>query len=571
MLREVHIKNYSIIDDLNIEFGNGFNVLTGETGAGKSIIINALSLALGERASGDVIRKGEKEAVIEAFFDLSSEILPPSIQQFLEDSGIDTEDGLILKRIISAQGKNRAYINSSMVNVQVLADISSNVIDVHGQYEHQSLLFPEKQLDLLDAYGGLLSERAGVNRAYASMNELEKVITELVQRDKERAQRLDMLNYQLNEIDAAGMHDSEEEKLAEERNILSNAVHLVELATRAYESLYSAESSCIAVYSKILDDMKEIAEIDSAVAEHLKSAEDALPLLEEAGYFLRDYKDRHDFKPDRLDQVQQRLELINGLKRKYGSSIAEIHEYRDKCLLELEELQYSEEKLKGLKADLELTRSDYTSRAGRLSKKRKAVAKKIEFEVVKQLSNLSMPDTVFIIRIENEKGDETIDGLKATLSGIDLVEFLISPNVGEAPKPLARVASGGELSRVMLALKSILAKGDRIPVLVFDEIDSGIGGKTAETVARKLNHLSSSHQIICITHLPQIASRGSHHLTIRKLVKKERTVVEINRVRKDTRASEIARMLGGDVSDVSLSHARELLKKAEQEGEASLI
>ncbi len=561
MLRELHIKNYSIIDDLTIEFGDGFNVLTGETGAGKSIIINSLSLALGERASGDVIRKGEKEAVIEAFFDLSSEMLPPSTQQFFEDSGIDTDDGLILKRIISAQGKNRAFINSSMVNVQVLSDISKNIIDVHGQYEHQSLLSSEKQMDLLDAYGGLLSERQGVTSIFESMSAIKDLIAGLMQRDKERAQRLDILNFQLNEIEAADLKDGEEEELSDEIKVLSNAVHLVELANRAYESLYSAESSCIATFSGILDAMREISEIDTSVNEQYKFAEDALPLLEETGYFLRDYRDSHDFKPERLEEVQQRLELINGLKRKYGKSIREILDYREKGLIELEELQHSEEKQESLKTELESIKIKLTDKAGLLSKKRKTVAKKIEAEVVLQLSELSMPDTIFSIRISNEEGNDTTDGFKSTHSGIDSVHFLISPNIGEDLSPLAKTASGGELSRIMLALKVILAKGDNMPVLVFDEIDAGIGGKTAENVGRKLKGLSTHHQIICITHLPQIASQADEHLRIEKKIETQRTIVEINRVDKTERTEEVARMLSGDISEVSLKHAKELLRK----------
>jgi DNA repair protein RecN (Recombination protein N) len=562
MLREIHIKNFSIIDDTTIEFGEGFNVLTGETGAGKSIIINALSLALGERATGEFIRSGEKEAIIEAYFDVSPELLNPSTQQFLEDSGIEYDEGLILKRIISARGKNRAYINNSMASVQTLAEISKTLADIHGQYEHQSLLLSDNQLDLLDAYGGLLNERQEIASIYESLLKLKRQINELAQQEKDRAQRLDILEYQIREIEAADLRPGEEEELLKEAKILSNAHRLAELVNQSYTSLYLSDSSCIAEVSKILNNLREISSIDHHACDALKAVEDALPLLEEVSYFLRDYKESLDFNPDRLEQIQDRLDLIKGLKRKYGSDIQEVLDFMERARYELENLQHSEEKLEELKNELSELRKKFTEKANLLSKRRREVAKKIESEVVIQLSALSMPDTRFLIQINQEEGDDTTEWFKATYKGIDRVEFLISPNVGEDLKPLSKIASGGELSRIMLALKGILARGDNIPVLVFDEIDSGIGGKTAETIARKLKELSMTHQVICITHLPQIASYADVHLRIEKKIEKGRTVVEIDRVEKDKRVKEIARMLSGETSDVSIKHAKEMLKKA---------
>jgi DNA repair protein RecN (Recombination protein N) len=561
MLRELHIKNFSIIDDVTVDFSEGFNVITGETGAGKSIIIDALSLALGERAAGEFIRSGEKEALIEAFFEIPSKQFSPESLQMFEDSGIDLEDGLILKRIITSQGKNRAYINGSMANVQTLADISKNIVDVHGQYEHQSLLSEDNQLDLLDAYGGLLDERRKFSEIHESLSLLKHQIRDLGQKEKDRAQRIDILKYQINEVETAALKTGEEEELKEELQFLGNAVRLAELANASYDSLYASDSSCLTTLSAVINSLREISSIDSRAQDALKAAEDALPLLEETGYFLRDYKDSLDFDPGRLDQIQERLELIKGLSRKYGNSIREILEFYDNAKIELEELQYSEEKQEAFKADLEDIKNNLTKRAQALSKKRKTVAKKVEKEVIRNLSDLSMPDTQFSIQITRVPGDDTSDGCKASQSGVDNIEFMISSNLGETLKPLAKVASGGELSRVMLALKSILAKGDNIPVLVFDEIDSGIGGKTAENVAKKLKKLSTGHQVICITHLPQIASYAGEHLKIGKRVKKDRTIVEIDKVEKEGRVSEIARMLSGDDSEVSMKHAKELLKK----------
>lgn len=561
MLREIHIKNFSIIDNVHIEFGKGFNVLTGETGAGKSIIIDALSLALGERVTGDFIRSGEKEAVVEAFFDVTPKALDPSTRNFLDDNGIDADDGLILKRIISAKGRSRAYINGSMVNVQNLSDVSGSIIDVHGQYEHQSLLSSDKQLDLLDIYGGLLKERQEVEGIYENLHELKRSISGLEQKEKDRAQRLDMLEFQINEIGAAELSPGEEEKLAEEEKILGSAVHLAELSNRAYESLYSSDTSCITVLSGILKDLEDITEIDSRANDPVRSVKDALPLLEETGYFLRDYKSNLEFDPGRLEQVQEKLELIKRLGKKYGGSVREILEFKEKAAEELEGLRHFEEEHGSMKAELVELKRAFTKKAGQLSKKRKKVSKKIESEVVAQLNELSMPDTRFAVRITQERGDDTTDGLKAGRSGIDGIEFLISPNVGEDPKPLSKIASGGELSRIMLALKVILAKGDEMPVLVFDEIDAGIGGRTAGTVGHKLKGLSLYHQVLCITHLPQIASYADGHLKIEKKTGKERTTVEVNKINKDKRTEEIARMLGGKISKVSLKHAEEMLEK----------
>jgi DNA repair protein RecN (Recombination protein N) len=561
MLRELRIKNLAIIDDVTAEFEEGLNVLTGETGAGKSIVIDALCLALGERASSELVRSGEREAVIEAFFDIPRKKLNTSALRLLKDMGIDVDEGIIMKRIISAQGKSRAYINDSMVNIQTLSDISSAMIDVHGQYEHQSLLSTETQLDMLDAFGGLLSERQEVADVYVSQVSLKQQIDELIEKEKERAQRLDMLKYQINEIDAAALKAGEEEELNEELKILGNAGRLAELANQAYESLYSSEKACITNLSDILNSLREMSGIDTRTADAMKTTEEALPLLEETAYFLRDYKEDLHFNPGRLDEVQGRLERIKELKRKYGDSIQEVLDYRERAVSEVHDLEHSEEKQENLKEKLEELKRILTEKARFLSKKRKTVSKKIEQQVISTLSRLSMPDTKFSIRLTRESGENTTDGLKANAMGIDKVEYLISPNVGEELKPLSKIASGGELSRIMLALKSTMAKGDRIPVLIFDEIDAGIGGRAAEAVGQKLKGLSADHQTICITHLPQIASYAETHLKIEKGIKARRTTVAISKVEKDERAMEIARMLSGDGSEVSLKHAKEMLKK----------
>jgi DNA repair protein RecN (Recombination protein N) len=557
MLRELHIRNVSVIRDITVEFGRGLNVITGETGAGKSIIINALSLVLGERLSGDIIRTGEEEALIEALFDLPSDRIPPDVSEYLEDHAIDATDGLVLKRIISSRGKNRVYVNGSISQVQTLATLSRSLVDIHGQYEHQSLLSPVNQLYVLDVFGDLTGERNRIAALYKKISELRQGITDLENLERDRLQKIDLLQYQVNEIDAANLQPGEDDELERELNILKSAVRLAELASVSYEELYANDSSCLTMLSGILKNLQEISSIDDSASEAASSIESALPLLEEASGFLRDYRDRIEFNSGRLEQVQERLDLISGLKRKYGQTIDEILSFRDSASAELEKLQKSEETLGSLKEELDAVTAEYIKKATLLTRKRQKAAADIEKRVTRTLADLAMQQAEFSILFKNENRED-----RFTPNGMDSIEFMISPNPGEELRPLRKIASGGELSRIMLALKSILAGGDNIPVLIFDEIDSGIGGRTAETVGRKLRELSESHQIICITHLPQIAAYASHHIRIDKTVTEGRTEVRAASVSQKQRAEEIARMLGGEISKASLKHAEEMLGKA---------
>jgi DNA repair protein RecN (Recombination protein N) len=561
MLCELRIKNLAIIEDVSLSFHEGLNVLTGETGAGKSIVIDALCLALGERASSELIRSGEKEVVVEAFFDIPPSRFNRSTLNLLEDMGIDIGEGVIMKRIITAQGKSRAYINDSMVNLQTLSEVSGSLIDVHGQYQHQSLLSTDNQLDLLDTYGGFLPEREEIAAHHETQRALQREIDELMLKEKDREQRLDMLRYQTGEIETAELKSGEEEELTEEARILDNSARLAELANIAYESLYSSEEACITHLSGIISSLREISHIDARAGDPLKNIEGALPLLEETAYFLRDYREQINFEPERLNEVHNRLELIKTLKRKYGGNIESILDFKERAGKEIHVLQHSEEKLGTLAKRLEEGRAILTEKARILSKKRKTISKKIEQQVISTLSKLAMPDTKFSIHIMQERGDDTTDGMKATSKGTDKVEYLIAPNIGEEMRPLSKIASGGELSRTMLALKGTMAKGDRIPTLIFDEIDAGIGGKAAEAVGQRLKRLSSNHQTICVTHLPQIASYADTHLKIEKNIRQKRTTVAITMVEGQEREKEIARMLSGDHSEVSVKHAREMLRK----------
>ncbi|MBI5188874.1 MAG: DNA repair protein RecN [Nitrospirae bacterium] len=543
MLKELRIKNLAIIDDLTVRFEGGLNVLTGETGAGKSIIVDALGLALGDRAQSDLIRSGEKEAVVQAYFEVEG-------YNELPDIGIDVSEGLILRRSISATGKSRAYINDTMVNLQSLAEVGKSLVDIHGQHEHQSLMSIDKHRLLLDSYGKLQDDREKVESFYKEVQALKKESSELREKVKERSHRLDLLRFQINEIDAASLKPGEKEVLIEERTILSNLSRLNELTETAYSMLYGSEGSCMERLSSIIAKVREMSSIDQNVSETLKMLESALPLIEDAAISLRGYKDKYDLEPERLAEIEERLELIKRLERKYGEGIKTILIYRDEAEKELNGLELTDERLDSIEAELKVKEGILLNAALALSEKRKRIAKEIAELVKNELKELAFSNAEFRIDIRQEA---------ITSYGLDKVEFLFSANPGEPPKPLTKIASGGELSRVMLALKSILADVDSIPILIFDEVDAGIGGKTAESVGKKLNTISNKHQVLCTTHLPQIASMGNFHLKIEKGQKDKRVYVEVKELSGRERHDEIARMLSGKITEVSLKHARELL------------
>lgn len=546
MLSELRIKNFAIIDALSASFETGLNVLTGETGAGKSIIVDAFGLTLGERAQTDMIKTGKDETVVEACFDLS-------FHPLLERLGIQPEEGLILRRVVSAQGKSRAYINDSMVNAQSLADLGRSLVDIHSQHEHQSLLSTDNQKALLDAYGKLLPERAALEEKFREVQLLRNEIGAIKSTLREREQRTDLLKFQINEIDSAALKPGEKDTLIEERAILSNSARLNELTDAAYSSLYGIDGSAYEKLSAAISALKEVAIIDRKAEELLALLSEAKPLIEDAASSLRSCRDKYDIDPDRLNLIEERLETIKKLEKKYGNSLDEILKYRDASADELQGLVLSDEKLKALEKDFSREEPLLHDLAGKLTSKRKAVAVKIEGTVKDSLKELAMEKAVFRVELKPAPISST---------GMDQIEFLFSANVGEPPKPLGRVASGGELSRIMLALKETLAEVDNIPVLIFDEVDAGIGGRTAESVGASLKKLSKKHQVLCITHLPQIAARADNHIMIEKIQKKDGVYVSLKKLSAKEREEEIARMLSGKVTDISLSHARELLERS---------
>ncbi|MGB9716003.1 MAG: DNA repair protein RecN [Thermodesulfovibrionales bacterium] len=545
MLKELRIKNLAIIDDLTIRFEKGFNVLTGETGAGKSIIVDALSIALGNRAQSELVRSGEREADVQAYFEVDKDNI--------SDLGIDTSGELILRRTVANTGKSRAYINDTMVSLQGLLNVGVSIVDIHGQHEHQSLLSIDKQKLLLDSFGKLHDEREKVETLFKEVQGLNRERNELRQKIKEKSQRLDLLRFQIQEIDSASLKPGEKESLIEEKTVLSNLNRLKELTEQAYSMIYSSEGSCTEKLSSVIKKVKEMCSIDPSTSDVLNLLESAIPFIEDAAISLRGLKEKYDIEPDRLSEIEERLELIKRLEKKYGEGIESVLKYRDEAEKELKSLEYTDERLNYLDAEIKVKEELLIKSANELSEKRKMVAKEIEELVMKELYELSFRNAEFRIDIKE---------VPITSTGIDRIEFLFSANIGEPPKPLSKVASGGELSRIMLALKSILADVDNIPVLIFDEVDAGIGGKTAERVGKKLKAISKRHQVLCTTHLAQIASLGDLHLKIEKVDIDGRVSVEVKELSGNDRVNEIARMLSGRITEVSLKHAKELLGSA---------
>jgi DNA repair protein RecN (Recombination protein N) len=550
MLKELRIKNLAIIGDLAVGFGEGMNVLTGETGAGKSIIVDALGLALGDRAQSDIIRSGESEGSVQAYFEPGSDFSLPDI-------GIDTSEGLVLRRVLQSSGKSRAYINDTLVTLQTLSETGKSLVDIHSQHEHQSLLKQEKQRLMIDSYGRHHEQLGKIALLFSEVQSLKKALLELKTKNIERAHRLDLLRYQISEIDSAALNSGEEESLAEEKNILANLARLRELIETSYALLYSSDNACTEQVSRVLSSLREMHAIDPGIEDTLRTVESALPLIEDAAISLRGYRERYEMDPERLEAVEERLELIRKIKKKYGSDIEAVLKYCANARQELDSIESTDKRLASIEDELDRKEKELSRAAELLSEKRKKTAKKIEFLIVSNLEDLAFGTPQFSIEIRQEKND---DGRFIINShGMDHIEFLFSANPGEPLKPLSKIISGGELSRVMLALKSILAEVDSLPVLIFDEVDAGIGGRTAESVGRKLRAISGKHQLICITHLPQIASLGDRHLKIEKKNDGKKVTVAIREVSDRDRLDEIARMLSGTATETSLKHAEELM------------
>jgi DNA repair protein RecN (Recombination protein N) len=558
VLIELRIKNFAIIDELSLSFSRGLNILTGETGAGKSIILNAVHLLLGDKTNEEWVRSSEEEASVEALFDISgnSEVREKIKEKAPHLKGEGEEDSLLIRRVISRSGRGRVFINGSLAALGVLSEIGEGLLSIYGQHEHQSLQRMETHIDILDEFGGILGFRGEFQRQYQEFTSLSEEVEKIRAEKERRAKEQELMTFQSKEVEASRIQIGEEESLKEERIILTHAKKLMDFAHVSEETLYSEEGSAIERIQKVLHQGREMAAIDPSLSSPQKALESTLIQLEEIALALRDYSRRVEINPARLDEIENRLEEISRLKKKYGSTVEEVLSFKRRVDAALESFTSDKERLSQLEARLEPLRETVNDLGRRLSKKRKEVALELKKSVEKELNSLGMKKTIFEIHM---------DPLPLSLKGADRVEFLISPNVGEEVKPLSKIASGGELSRIMLAMKRILAKVGGRQVLIFDEVDSGIGGAMAEVVGKKLKELSRHHQVICVTHLPQIACFADQHHSVRKEVKTGRTMTLVDRLVQEAIVDEIARMLGGvKVTEKTRAHAKEMIENAKK-------
>ena len=558
MIKCFRIKNLATIADIELNLKEGFSILTGETGAGKSIIIDGIRLVLGDKGSPDIIRTGKKETSIEAVFQFA----PASID--LNDFPSDHEDEVFISRTISSKGTGRGHINGVLVPLKKIKSLKNNLVDIYGQNDHVFLRHIEYQLDYLDFYADAIVLRQKVSEAAHELRRLIREKKGLEARLREREQRLDFLNFQINEIEKAKLQTEEEDELRKERDILKNAEKISLLIEESLSLTYEQEASISSLVSKLQNVVVELSSYDKS----FKTAEEAIDQFTIAiGDFsdsLLKFKERHESSPEKLEKVEERLSLIENLKRKYGNSIPEILRYMEQAKKEVQELSISHEKLSELNERIEDTFTQYKALCQNLAEKRKDCARHLEKTVEKEISNLGMKRARFKIILDSFPLErENIEKIRD--NGTEEVEFLISPNPGEEVKPLRKIASGGELSRIMLALKSIGKETETLKTLIFDEIDSGIGGKTAEFVAQKLQDLSKQHQVVCITHLPQIASYATHHYRIEKKIEKNRTFTKVKKLSFEERVEEIARLLTGSrITETALKNAREMLNHSHE-------
>ncbi len=539
MLAELRIVNFALIEQLSLQFQSGFTVLTGETGAGKSLLIDAIALLVGGRASTDQIRSGEDEAQLEAAFHLPD--THPIIQRLrLHDIIGQSESELILRRVLSRSGRHRVYVNGSLCPLRVLEELGGTLVDIHGQHEQQSLLSSTKQLDALDAFGHLYELRGKYEQAYQRWKELRTQLDGLQSEFVNRAEREDMLRFQAKEIEQAGLLPDEEEKLRGERQRLLHVHRLRELANAAHVELQADEQAVLTRLGKIGRTITELVQTDPAMGDCEQTVTDSAIQLKELAGRLRDYAQQLEADPDRQAVVEDRLDLIQRLKKKYGGSIEAVLVTGERVQEELHLLDNREERTAELTVRLDEEARLLRTLAQQLSKKRIDAAKRMTTLVGAELVALKMEQAVFQVKVSSDESSE-----EPGSTGRDRVEFLLSGNPGEPSRPLGRVASGGELSRIMLALKTVLAEMDQVPVLIFDEIDSGVGGAVAAAMGTRLRKLGALHQVFCITHLPQVASLAEHHLFVEKGLEHQRTSTSVKALKGMGREEEIARMLGG--------------------------
>lgn len=577
MLTTLRIKNLALVMDLTLELLPGANVITGETGAGKSIIIGALNLVLGERAERGLIRSGEESCSVEAVFDVSK--LRAPLKSFLEENGLEPceENLLVLKRTFTAGGANRQFINGSPTTLNILATVGEWLVDMHGPHDHQSLLHPAKQLSILDAFGRLEGEREAFGALTQRRAVLESEKASLIVDEKTYAQQLDLLRFQVQEISVARLQPNEESAVEEEFNRASNGAKLLQLSQAALDALSESESSLLTQAGAIGRTLRELQRVDAGAANLVELHSQATGAMRDLQAELSRYAERISVDPARLAELEERLNLIHSLKRKYGGTIAEIIAFGEEAKKKLESLEGRDAELARLNAELQKLDAEMMKAGQSLTAKRKKIIPQLAKAVSKQLEDLGFKQSRFdvaidsagaeVTRLKSENGKQ-LSGISQSLltsaptmrqTGFDAIEFQFAPNPGEPAKPLRAIASSGEMARVMLALKTVLAAEDEIPVLVFDEVDANVGGETANAVGEKMKQIAARRQVLCITHLPQVAAPADAHYVVTKQVKNGRTISEIQLLGKKERVTELARMLGGQ-SDAARKHAEALLK-----------
>ena len=564
MLVELRIRNFAIIEQASLEFGAGLNVLSGETGAGKTIILSALGLLLGERASPDLVRAGEKEATVEALFELEGEVALPDLP---DRSGANSRE-LLVRRVIAEGGRSRALIDDALVTLQALTRVGGALVQVYGQHEQQSLLRAESHREILDRYSGLEPELAVYRETFDRAHALRTQLAELERRARERTDLLELARFRVTELERAELGEGEDGALAAERTVLANAAKLAQVASEVESMLSSEERAALDSVAQAESRLTDAAGIDPKLGEPLEMIRVARANLAEAARALATYAARIEADPARLDQVEGRLQELNRLKRKYGGTLESVLETLERSRVEISELERVGESKAETEALLKSALDDLAARARQLSKRRGEAAAELRRRVEAELKTLGMRAPVFEPRLAPLSDDDAAfrhEGSALGMTGADTVELYLAANIGQAPLPLARIASGGELSRVMLALKRLEAQRRGVATMIFDEVDAGIGGAVATVVGRKLHQLARYHQVLCVTHLAQIAAFADRHFRVEKEERRGSTRSRVTMLEKGERSEEIARMLGGDESsDKFLRAAKELLERASE-------
>lgn len=565
MLICLRVKNFAIIDTLEVEFGPGLNVVTGETGAGKSILVDALELVLGGRGKPEMVRTGEKAAEVEAIFEVGED---PVVRARLEAAGIELDEPeLVIRRVVPLTGRSRAYVNGRLASSTELASLAEGLADISSQHEHHGLTDPNQHLDYLDAFAKLEPDRAKIIEAHEAARAARTALDDLHARVRDRGEREDLLQFQIREIDALNPEPGEGDLLAQEKERLRHATKLAHTAGSAEASLYSNDDALASALGRVAADVRNAAAIDPRLAALADKLDDAVASVEDAAKDLGRYARTIDVDPDRLGEVDERLNTLRRLERKYGGSVETMLAHRDRARAELDTLNDHERHLEAAQTTLDAALSDATAIARKLREARTKAAKKLGKAIGVELVSLGMGDArieVALAPLEGRGDELCVDGARLSPTGIDRAEFLIAPNRGEEARPLRKIASGGELSRAMLAIKRVLAGLGKSGLYVFDEVDTGVGGAVAEVIGQKLADVAKHHQVLCVTHLPQIAVYGTAHYHVRKQVVNDRTRSDIQRLDADERLTEVARMLGGvQLTERTKAAAQELLHQAQ--------